>query len=264
MQGRSGHITLETIAAESAKFTAPLLCVHGLWCTAGVWRRFMGYCAHRGWTCHALNLRGRAAAGVPTDVAEVRFADYLDDVRRAIAACEAPPVVMGHDLGGLLAVCSGATARAVVALAPLVPAALVPPSQQMRIGWGVRLAMLRARPLPVPRGALATRYFAGGPPGGTTVDSSTVARELTRRDFPLLPRCAVPALMIAGGRDEVCRRAAVEQLAGRVGAEFQLAGEASHALPWEPGWEHCVGTVHRWLVQTLGEPLLAMRDDEEE
>ena len=264
MPRRSGRITVETIAAESAKFTAPLLCVHGLWCTAAVWRRFMGYCAHRGWTCHAVSLRGRADRDAPAAVAAVRFADYLDDVREAIAACPTPPVVVGHDVGGLLALYAGATARAIVALAPWVPAALAASATRTRIGWAARVAAVRSRPLPVPRGQLATRYFASGPPGGATADSSTLVRELARQDFSLPARCGVPALVIAGERDVLSPPAAVEVLARRVGAECQVAAGAGHAIPWEPGWEQQVGVVHRWLVRTLGEPLLLEREDDEE
>ncbi len=89
MQRRVGHAVIESIAAEIPKFTAPMLLVHGLWCTAAVWHTFMGYFAHRGWTCHALNLRGRAAPDSAISIGRVRFADYLEDVRGMIAACDA-------------------------------------------------------------------------------------------------------------------------------------------------------------------------------
>jgi hypothetical protein len=47
-----------------------------------------------------------------------------------------------------------------------------------------------------------------------------------------------------------------------MGTEFHVAPGAGHALPWEPGWERLVHTIHRWLVQTLGEPLLATLDED--
>ncbi len=118
-----GPARLETIAAERAKFTAPLLLIHGLWCTAAVWRKFMGYCAHRGWDCFALGLRGHAAGALPVVAGQVSWVDHVEDVRTAIAACPAPPIVIGHDLGGALALhCAAGTVRAKVALAPVWPA----------------------------------------------------------------------------------------------------------------------------------------------
>ena len=55
----------------------------------------------------------------------------------------------------------------------------------------------------------------------------------------------------------------VASFAQSLGAELRVAPGAGHALPWEPGWEGRAHTVHRWLMQTLGEPLLATVDEED-
>jgi pimeloyl-ACP methyl ester carboxylesterase len=68
---------------------------------------------------------------------------------------------------------------------------------------------------------------------------------------------------VAGERDAVCPLDEVATFAQSLGAEFRVAPAAGHALPWESGWEGRVHAVHRWLVQTLGEPLLATLDDED-
>jgi pimeloyl-ACP methyl ester carboxylesterase len=261
MQRRIGEVTIESIAAESPKFTAPMVLVHGLWSTAAVWRKFMGYLAHRGWTCHALNLRGHGAAGV---LRTVCFADYLSDVAQVVAACEAAPVVVGHDLGGLLALsCDAPATRAVVALAPLVPRAIGGTPNATLTRWRARLAMLRSGPLPPPRGKLGAEYFAHGAPGGTTLDSARTARELCGDAFSLAACGDRPALVVAGERDRFCPAAEVKRLAVHVGATLHTAEGAGHAIPWEAGWEQRVAETHRWLIRTLGEPLLAMRDEEE-
>lgn len=263
MERRVGDLEIESIAAETPKFTAPIVLVHGLWCRATVWHKFMGYLAHRGWTCHALNLRGHSTATVHTAIADVTLAEYLDDVRQVIAASEAPPIIMGHDLGGLLALQSARHgARAVVALAPLSPRAIARDTNRAVFGWSARLATWRRVPLPPPRGKIAAEYFAEGPPGGTLPESSRVARELREITLRLSTCGPVPALVLGAERDPFCPPIALQQLAHQVGAAFQTAQGATHAMPWERGWEQRVAETHRWLVQTLGEPLLAFADEE--
>ena len=265
MQRRVGDVTIESIAAESAKFAAPMVLVHGLWCSAAVWRKFMGYLAHRGWTCHALNLRGHGNAGGRDEIGGLSIADYVSDVQRVVAACDAAPVVVGHDLGGLLALaCPAAATRAVVALAPLVPRAIGGTLNPVLSSWTARMAMCRSRPLPPPRGQLGARYFAEGAPGGVTGESPRATRELRDDAFSLPARSGRPTLVVAGERDPFCPPHVVERLARHVGAQVQTAENAGHAMPWGAGWEARVAATHRWLIQTLGEPLLLLRDDEEE
>lgn len=265
MQRQVGCAKVQSIAAESAKFTAPMVLVHGVWCTAAMWRPFMGYLAHRGWSCHALNLRGRAAPSGRETVGHAQFADYLDDVSQVIAACDAPPVVVGHDLGALLALYFGAPAvRAVVGLAPLVPGGLATARQPALSSLGVRLAALRSSPLRAPRGRKGAAWFAQGVPGGTVSDSARVVREVCRRDFRLPADATMPTLVVAGDRDPICPRGDAERLAAHVGAEVRVVDGGGHALPWEQGWERRVSEVHRWLVHKLGEALLVPRDEEDE
>jgi pimeloyl-ACP methyl ester carboxylesterase len=261
MQRRMGHIAVESVAAETSKFTAPMVLIHGLWCSASMWRPFTGYFAHHGWVCHALTLRGGAQSR--TAVAPARFADYLDDVHRVLAACEAAPVVVGHDLGGLLALQRAAPSpRAVVAVAPLLPRSLAMTSRSPFTGLGARLAMWRSRPLPVPRGRIGAEYFATGPPGGTTADSSRLGRELAQSELPLAFNEQTPTLIVAGERDPFCSPLDAERLAMRVQATFQCVPGVGHALPWAPGWEQRVSEIHRWLIRTLGESLLVTRAEE--
>ena len=106
-------------------------------------------------------------------------------------------------------------------------------------------------------------YFGGAVPGGSGPDSATIARELVAAEFPFPATRAVPALLLAGGRDRFSPAGAVERLAARCGGTFRCAEDAGHAMPWEPGWERRVADVHRWLVQALGESLLLPREEED-
>jgi pimeloyl-ACP methyl ester carboxylesterase len=255
----------DTVAAESPKFNVPMVLVHGLWCTAAVWRRFMGYMAHRGWTCHAVHLRGDRGSTTSADVAGVCLADYVEDVHRSVAACPAPPVLVGHDAGGLLALANASAASAVVALAPLVPPALaVCGGAPIAGGMRVRIATWRAAPVPPPRHHRRQEWWAQEPPGGAVGAPAGVVGALCDPEFTL-PACdVVPALVVGGQRDEVSLPVDVAHLAQRVGAEFALREDAAHAMPWEAGWEESVSCVHRWIVKVLGEPLLAFREEDDD
>jgi pimeloyl-ACP methyl ester carboxylesterase len=173
--------------------------------------------------------------------------------------------VVGHDLGGLLALaCPPTVARAVVALAPLVPHAIGGTANPALSRWSARLAMFRSRPLRPPRGQLGVAYFAHTAPGGTTNDSARAARELCSDAVRLLAPGGRPTLLIAGERDPFCPPRAVERLALYLGAQCQTAERAGHALPWDFGWEQRAAGMHRWLIQALGEPLLLLRGDDDD
>jgi len=259
------QLQIESIAAQSPKFTAPIVLIHGLWCRASMWRPFMGYLAHRGWTCSAPHLRGHAGAEDTVDIREVGLRDYVRDVERVIAASGAPPVVIGHDIGGLLALqCAARGTRAVVALAPVVPRSIARTSHPALSGLAARLARLRMRPILPPRGRVGAAFFAGGPPGGMTPESPVIGSELGEAGFSVSPCSGVPTLVIAGEHDPFCPPSAVQQLARSLGAAFLTAEGATHSMPWGFGWEKRVADTHRWLIQSLGEPLLAWSGDEEE
>jgi pimeloyl-ACP methyl ester carboxylesterase len=250
---------LETVRAEHPRFTAPLLLIHGLWCTAAVWRAFMGHLAHRGWACHAVTLGARTAG--ERAVETLTLADYREDLQCAVQRCEAPPILVGHDLGGLLALgCAAPQVCGRVALAPLVPAAIgeaaAPATGSLRARW----AAWRAAPLPPPRGRTRIDYF-GRMPVRLRVESGRAVHDLNVRPFDGLVTSTVPTLLLAGDRDRISPAASVRLLAERVGGSLQIVPDAGHAQPWDRGWEARVALVHRWLVRTLGEPLLALLEE---
>jgi pimeloyl-ACP methyl ester carboxylesterase len=252
MARRVGPLTAETVQGEGAKFTAPLLLVHGLWSDARIWRRFVGFLSHRGWTCIAVNLRGRDGSPPVASVAE-----HLDDLKQVMAALEAPPVVVGHDLGGLLALhLSGA--RAVVALAPLVPLPLAPtPAPALRRAGNV-LSRWRGQPLTPPRGSWRDDYVAQP----SAREPSIVVRELMAKPWmPAALPADVPGLVLGRERDRIVDPELAAKLAVAAGAEFQLCAGDSHAMMTDAGWEERVSIVHRWLIRTLGAPLLALYEE---
>ena len=249
-----GPLLAEITEAESAKFTSPMLLVHGLWEAADVWRRFTGYLTHRGWRCIAVQLRGRAGTEPVAAAAE-----HLADIRAAIATLEAPPVLVGHDLGAVVALQAAAMTRAVVALAPIVPMPVAVESPRALRHSGNWLTRRFGLPLSPPGGRWRSAYPSRRP---QVSEAAAVVRDVVHASVPIesLPP-HVPGFVLAGERDPVTSVAAGRDLATHVGARFQVCAAGGHTLHNEPGWDENVAAIHRWIVQRLGAPLLALYEE---
>ena len=106
--------TPEPVHAEAARYATSLLFLPGLWAGPELWRGVAGYLAHRGWEGGLVDLR-TTAGGLEGRAQAV--ADYA-------AGLPAPPVLVGHDAGGLVALTAArrGLSAAVVLVAPRGPA----------------------------------------------------------------------------------------------------------------------------------------------
>lgn len=101
--GRSAYSGLELIEARPAggdPIGPPILFVHGASHGAWCWRDWMEKAAERGHHAFAVSLRGHGAS--PGSLLTGRLSTYADDVTRTAASLPAPPVLVGHSLGGLV------------------------------------------------------------------------------------------------------------------------------------------------------------------
>lgn len=242
MAVRFGPLRAEVTDPESERFTAPLVLVHGLWAGAAVWRRFASYLAHRGWRCVALERRADA---------ELDLGAHADDLGTAIAALDAPPVVVGHDLGALLALRCAERARAIVALAPLVapPLAATPQALQRAGTW---LTRWRGTPLSPP---------PFGYPLRDRTEPAALIKQVLAGELPPPTRSAAPCAVFAVQDDPITALPAARALADHVGAELHALPGADHCAVLAPGWEAYVAAIHRWIIQRLGVDLLALYDE---
>jgi pimeloyl-ACP methyl ester carboxylesterase len=244
MTQRCGPLAAEVTRPESEKFTSALVLVHGLWERAAAWRRFAGFLAHRGWHCIALERREGAG-----DVAV-----HVADLRAALAALDAPAVLLGHDLGANLALACGDAARAVVALTPLVapPFAPAPSALEQAGTW---LSRWRGAPLRAPGGRWSDSY-----PHRDVAEPPALLAQ-TRAGGPPLGHLATPSVVFAMDSDLVSAGDAVARMAEHVGAELHTIAGVGHAVLSDPRWESVVDATHRWIVRRLGVDLLAMYDE---
>ena len=95
-------IYVESWLPERRSRRKPLLFVHGELAGSWVWERLLGYFAARGWEGHALNLRNHFWS-LTADPATLSFDTYTEDVVATLGRFGSEVVVVGHGMGGLLA-----------------------------------------------------------------------------------------------------------------------------------------------------------------
>ena len=239
-----------TIHAESARYSAPLILVHGLWVGPDVWQAAAGFLAPRGWECHLVDLReqvgGLAARGAA-------LAELIQEIGQ-------PPVIVGHDAGGLVALAAAehVALRATLLVAPLVPrggglrAAVLQPRHLLGLamGWAVPppAAISWSESPPVPAALAAAELHP---------EPAAVLLDIARGRWRVPPSSTRGSVcVLAGGCDAIVAPGEAQGFARHLGAEFRLLAGRGHWPQLGPGWEPTMGMLHRWIVQRLGEQLL--------
>lgn len=253
---------------EKSKFRAPLILIHGLWSGSWCWHEWATHFSNLGWECWSINFRGRAEKQNSKILRQLTLQDCLEDLKRVIAAAPFPPVLMSHDLGGLIAQKIAEEER----ISALVLAATLPPRGiQDVLPQPVRRLYLKYWPLILlnqpfrPQEKDLRRIWLSSVPenqhreilGSLVPDSSHLIREFFCRhvdvDFNTI-RC--PVLVIAGNEDKVVPVPSLREMAQRLGAGFEEYSEHGHWIIGEEGGMEIVRDVHRWLIRKLGEEIL--------
>ena len=253
--------------------SSSVLMVHGAFCGGWVFGDFAQTFRAAGHHAVALDLPGHAPDDARDAVALLSMRDYADAIQRAAEALPAPPVLVGHSLGGLAAALAAARTpvRALILLAPSPP-------------WGVSGSTME-------EAVSAVSLYALGPYWTRAIDpdyavlrrfgvdrlSRAERRAVFERMKPESGRAlfetlnwwldpftttlvrpeaiGAPILALAGARDVIHPPATVGETARRLGARFEALDGMSHWLPAEPGWEAVADRCLEWIEAS--EPTLA-------
>lgn len=243
-----------------------IVMVHGAFCGGWTFDQFRRPFEAAGHACLTPDLPGHAVGARREQVVGLSIADYAKHVAAVVAAQPAPPVLIGHSLGGLVAQLAAARAPvcALILLAPSPP-------------WGVQGGSLE-------EAISAVSLYALGPYWALAVDpdyAAAAAYSLNRLEQaerkaifarmapesgralwetlnwwldPFMTtsvdaaRIAAPALAIVGESDVIHPAATVRQTAARLRASVQVMPKMSHWLPGEPGWEAVAEACLAWLA----------------
>ncbi len=230
-------VHIESWLPERRSRRRPLLFVHGELGGSWLWHRYQEYFAQRGWEGHALNLRGHYWSDT-TDYETLDFGTYIGDVEAAVDRLGGNVVIVGHGVGGLLALKTAELQpiAGLVLISPALPAALRTPARlhQLRtvpevfrrdlVGWaGMPEQLRRHNPDLTIADVLRVQHMMGAESGqarrdvlaGVPVDRAAVGE-------------GTAMLVVGGGLDRLYPEGDSERLAAWLGAEYQPYGAHSH------------------------------------
>jgi len=227
---------IESWLPERRSRRKPLYMLHGELGGSWLWHRLLGYFAPRGWEGHAINLRGHYWSET-ADFAEIDFNTYIEDVAAGCDLMPRPPIVIGHGMGGLLAMrlAQERSISALILLSPALPAQLLdpPPAHMVRLlprqyrrellGWDGPVDVLqRQNPDLTTADVMRVQHMMGAEAGA----ARRQMLEGVEVDLEQLPD--VPRLVIGAGLDRFFPEGDSERLAEWLGATYQPFGAHSH------------------------------------
>jgi pimeloyl-ACP methyl ester carboxylesterase len=243
--------------------------IHGMWGTPGVWRNWRLSLEARGWQTMAPALRHHDAPPLspPAALGTTSLNDYIADLEAQIRTLPEKPVVIGHSMGGLIALllCARGLARAGVLLTPAPPSSVFAirtsnllAFARIQTNWGWWRKPHRATLAE----ALSSTFNTMDPKDAAPLHETFVhesGRALFEIALPWLDRTraatvdpetvTVPLLFVAAEKDKltppgVVRRAAAHF--GKVSTYREYPGQA-HWVLGQPGWQDVATDAAAWL-----------------
>lgn len=80
----------------------PLLFLHGAYTAAWCWENYQPFFAAAGFENHALSFSGHGASPGREHLDSLSIDDYVADVAAVVSSLRAPPVLIGHSMGGFV------------------------------------------------------------------------------------------------------------------------------------------------------------------
>ncbi|MEO8814687.1 MAG: alpha/beta hydrolase [Mycobacterium sp.] len=246
----------------SESHPAPLLFVHGAWHAAWCWdEHFLGYFADKGYHALAVSFRGHGNSLTDKPLRACSVADYVEDVSTVAAGLPAPPVVIGHSMGGFIVqkYLESHEAPAGVLLASIPPQG----------NYGSSLRWLRRHPghalkmaatgktLPYINTPQLARekFFSAHTPEADVLrcaarlqdDSTRVSLDCLALSLPRPKRITTPLLVLGAEQDGAHTQKEVRATARAYHTEAEFFPDMGHNMMLEPGWLAVADRIHTWL-----------------
>ena len=243
----------------------PIVFIHGMWSTSSVWNKYVEFYQDKGYEVHTPVLRHHEPDEQDLEtLGGTGIAEYLDDLTTFIESLEKKPILIGHSLGGLLALilAGRGLAEKAVLLAPITPAGystLYPSVMKtfvpalLRRGFWKQPVKLSSEVANdglfnrLPDEAKPAHYQEMVYESGRTIseimfwfmDNDQTTRAVKVPDNRLL--------IMAGKHDQITPAERCRKVAQDYGADFMQLEEHGHWLPSEPGWERIAEQSEIWL-----------------
>ena len=256
------HLETITRSPEGRAGPTPLLFVHGAWHGAWCWdEHFLPYFAGRGYPSHALNLRGHGKSDNRRSLRTTRIDHYVEDLASVVETLDAPPVLIGHSMGGLVVqrYLEGRNLPAAVLLAP----------DPVGGAMGTTLRMVKRHPLPFAKANLTMRLWpivatpklardAFFPDDMSEADSDRYWSRLQDESYlayldmlvfrkPRPNRITTPVLVIGGEADRIFSKSEMAKTARAYGGSPVMIPGAAHDLMLDTRWQRVADAMLAWL-----------------
>ena len=247
--------------ARRPRRQTPLLFIHGAYTAAWCWEEhFLPFFAEQGYLSNALSLSGHGASRGRGHLDSLGIDDYLDDVAEVAASLAAPPVLIGHSMGGFVVQKylekHDAPAAVLMCSAPpqgLMSAAfglmfqkpgLMKDLNSLMGGGRVSAETLREALFaqPVASGDLS-RYLRYSQP-----ESHRAIWDMTLFNLPHPSRLkGTPLLVLGGEYDQLIPPSLVEMTARTYAVPAEIFPGMGHGLMLERDWRMVAERILSWL-----------------
>lgn len=258
---RFGELEVLCEAPAGAACPTPLLFVHGAYVAAWCWQEhFLPWFGKQGWSSYALSLSGHGGSRRREHLDAFSIDDYVDDVAEVVARLPAPPVLIGHSMGGLVVqkYLERNQVPAAVLLASVPPQGLMSSAVGLMFkkphlladlnnilnGSDVDVESLREALFHQPvEPARLQRYYRRCQP-----ESHRAIWDMTLFNLPNPSRMHRPPLLILGARhDHLIPPDQVHMTAATYGGEAEILDDLGHGMMLEPDWEKVARRIAGWL-----------------
>lgn len=257
------HLETWSRRASSRAGRPPLLFVHGGYTDGWCWTPyFLPWFASRGWSAHALSLRGHGGSGGGGTLFAAGLDDYAADVERVAGTLKEPPVLIGHSMGAAIVerMLAMHPVRAAALLAPVPPTGLVPVAARLAVERPDYFAhMMGLDPMRLSVDvleALRPFYFSDRVDRAILAESAShlasesprAILDLSMRLHWLKPERNDAQLMVLGAEgDRICTPNDARATARHHGVEAVILPGMAHMLMLEPEWEGAARAIAGWL-----------------
>jgi pimeloyl-ACP methyl ester carboxylesterase len=241
--------------------------IHGAFSGSWSWDGFASKFRDCGYLVYTPALRHHESEKPPSSLGQTSLTDYASDLQNFVEELDAPPILVGHSMGGLLAqmLATRCDVRALILLAPSAPWG-VPPStlfeiasaQSMLLNVGFWNSVLKPdrhiagrnfldRLPQAKRDAVFARFVPES--GRAAFEIMHWGLDMRRASEVEASKVACRVLLIAGGEDRVNPPGTVQRVAALYGARahYEKFPDMSHWLVGEPGWDKIAARALAWL-----------------
>ena len=244
----------------------PILFIHGMLHGAWCWDvHFMRYFAENGFNTHAVNLRGHGNSEGRENLRWTRIADFVDDVANAVRQLPAPPILIGHSMGGFIIQKYLETHQVpgAVLLSSSPPAGLLPTI--LRIVYRRPLVFAKVnltfslRPLIATPELAREAFFSTDFPENELFgywkqmqdESYRAFLDMAIFDRPKPVSVKTPLLVLGAARDKMLKPREIEATARAYSTQAVIIPDVAHNSMLEQRWQNVADRILKWMRERV-------------